>query len=144
MTEPLPRHPRILNIRTGADDDTRAGQACLGSMYAQTSRGLLRRAEIDLVVEPDLFWFQGHFPERPTLPGVVQLDWALDFARRHLGLTVPAARCFQVKYKAVISPDTRLTLVLALHPTASGRRLTFEYRRDGEVYSTGSVTLEAA
>jgi acyl-CoA synthetase (AMP-forming)/AMP-acid ligase II/3-hydroxymyristoyl/3-hydroxydecanoyl-(acyl carrier protein) dehydratase len=117
--EPAPRLPGILAVRTEPG-----------------------RAEIDLAVSPDLFWFQGHFPEAPILPGVVQLDWALEFARRYLGLATPAARSFQVKYKTAIVPGLRLTL--ALRRSADGRRLAWDYHCGDVVCSTGSIALETA
>ncbi len=96
--------------------------------------------EIDLAIEADLFWFDGHFPGDPILPGVVQLDWAMAFARSHLGLTQPAARRFQIKFKATIRPGEAVTLALRLDAVRG--RLGFDYRRGGAVCSTGTVTLE--
>lgn len=95
--------------------------------------------ELDLEPTADLLWFDGHFPGRPILPGVVQIDWALHYARLHLGLTLPAARKFQVKFRAVIEPEDRLTLVLT-HDAARGR-LGFAYRRGVAICSSGQVAL---
>ena len=44
------------------------------------------RAELDLVVPPDLLYCRGHFPNRAILPGVVQIDWAILLGRRHFQL----------------------------------------------------------
>lgn len=92
-----------------------------------------------LHIPETLYWFQGHFPGRPILPGVVQLDWALHFARVRLGLDLPAARKFQVKYTAVVEPRQILELDL-LHDAAKGR-VVFAYRRDGGNVSSGTVYL---
>lgn len=98
--------------------------------------------ELDLVLDPGLLWFQGHFPGLPLLPGVVQLDWVLLLAARHLGLAAEAAASrFQVKYKAGIFPGDALTLTLRHDPAKA--RLSFEYRRDGAVCSSGAVTVAA-
>lgn len=94
-------------------------------------------AELDMEIPPGLLWFQGHFPGHPILPGVVQMDWAVHFGREELGLVLPAAREFQIKFKSVIAPGDRLTL--ALRHDAARDRLSFEYRRDGEICSTGTV-----
>lgn len=96
--------------------------------------------ELDLVIPPDLWWFQGHFPGHPILPGVVQLDWAIDLATAHLGLDRVAVRQFQVKYKATVGPGDRLTLALSHVPAK--HRLTFEYRRGGQPCSSGQITLD--
>jgi 3-hydroxymyristoyl/3-hydroxydecanoyl-(acyl carrier protein) dehydratase len=84
--------------------------------------------------------FDGHFPGRPILPGVVQVDWAIRLAHRHLGLEQEVAREFQVKFRRVIGPDCALTL--SLHHDAIRRRLNLEYRVAGEVAATGRIVLE--
>lgn len=96
-------------------------------------------AEIDLLVPPDLFWFRGHFEAFPILPGVVQIEWAIAFARECLGLELVAAQRFQVKFASPIGPGD--TLVLALRHLPDKGRLSFEYRRDGKACSTGQVTV---
>lgn len=94
---------------------------------------------LDLVILPDLLWFQGHFPDAPILPGVVQFHWALYFAGTHLGLDLPAAQQFQIKYKAMIRPGD--CLVLALAPDLAKGRLDFEYFQGEQIFSTGRVFL---
>lgn len=94
---------------------------------------------LDLEIAASLLWFQGHFPDHPILPGVVQLDWAAHFARTELGLSLPAAREFQIKFKAVIRPGDRVALALRHH--AAKGRLAFEYRRGDDVCSSGTVYL---
>ncbi|RAU20815.1 hypothetical protein CU669_16205 [Paramagnetospirillum kuznetsovii] len=117
LFEDAPRLPPVSALRsTGADD-----------------------VEIDLQLDPDLFWFQGHFPGHPILPGVVQVDWALHFARTELMLDLPAAREFQIKFKAVMTAGDTPTLILR-HDRAKGR-LTFEYRDRAIRYSSGTVYL---
>jgi acyl-CoA synthetase (AMP-forming)/AMP-acid ligase II len=95
--------------------------------------------QIDLQLNPDLYWFQGHFPGHPILPGVVQVDWALHFARTLLRLDLPAAREFQIKFKAIVTAGDTPTLVLRHDPVKG--RLTFEYRGDSASYSSGTVYL---
>lgn len=92
--------------------------------------------ELDLALPPGLFWFQGHFPDFPLLPGVVQVHWALGYARQHLGLAASPAGA-QLKFRRPLRPWDRLTLALAVQ----GRRLSFTYRRDGEACATGSLAL---
>ncbi len=115
MTE-APRRPLVCDCRVAADE-----------------------ARLDLLIPPDLFWFRGHFADLPILPGVVQIDWALAFARECLGVDIPAARVFQVKFMATIVPGDRLVLDLR-HQRDKGR-LDFEYRRDGKACSRGRITV---
>lgn len=63
---------------------------------------------IDL--SPQLEAFEGHFPNNPLLPGVVQIDWAMRFAQLHLGIVSVSARDFQVKFRNKICPNEPLSL----------------------------------
>ena len=96
-------------------------------------------AEIDIALPAELLYFRGHFEGSAVLPGVVQLHWALHYARRCLGLGPGAARRFQVKYRELIRPGERRTLVLRHMPEK--HRLSFEYRQGSEARSSGQVTL---
>ncbi|MBI3446423.1 MAG: AMP-binding protein [Magnetospirillum sp.] len=95
--------------------------------------------ELELEIPPALLWFQGHFPGRPILPGVVQMDWAVHLGREELGLPLQAAQEFQIKFKSVVAPGDRLTL--GLRHDRDKRRLSFEYRRGRDVCSSGTVFL---
>jgi len=103
-------------------------------------RPLADAVEIDLHVPPDLFWFRGHFPGVPILPGVVQIDWAIAMACRHFAADLSAGRALRVKFRSVIQPDERVTL--ALRHVTGKKAVAFEYRRDGEVCSSGQVGAE--
>ena len=98
-------------------------------------------AELDLRLQPELLYFQGHFPETKILPGVVQLDWALRFGRRFLAIGNGAPSGIQLKFRRLIAPGSLVTLRLAHLSAPAGRALGFEYRGDEAVYSTGSIKL---
>ena len=42
-------------------------------------------ARLDLKLEPELLWFEGHFPGQPILPGVAQLHIAASMAEEVWG-----------------------------------------------------------
>ncbi|MBV9248974.1 MAG: hypothetical protein JO227_07005 [Acetobacteraceae bacterium] len=110
----MPRLPRVLCARADA-----------------------RAAELDLAINADLFWFQGHFPGAAILPGVVQIDWALHFARTYLDLPCTTARQLQIKFKSPIRPGDTLALRLRHDPTRA--RLAFDYQRAGHGCTTGTL-----
>jgi 3-hydroxymyristoyl/3-hydroxydecanoyl-(acyl carrier protein) dehydratase len=95
--------------------------------------------ELEIRLPPDLFWFRGHFPQVPILPGVVQIDWAIQYAREHLDVDLPAARVFKVKFRQVIRPGEYLTLRLQ-HRRNKGH-LLFEYQRGQSICASGQVTI---
>jgi 3-hydroxymyristoyl/3-hydroxydecanoyl-(acyl carrier protein) dehydratase len=94
---------------------------------------------LSFVVPAESSYFDGHFPECPLLPGVVQVGWAIELARRYL----PAAPRFRglsgVKFMRVIQPGA--AIVLRLEAAADGRELSFEYRCDGQPCSSGRVSF---
>lgn len=109
--------PDILDVRTVADG-----------------------VELDLFLPETLSCFQGHFPGYAVLPGVSQIDWAVRYADRFLGTDIGGARRFQVKFRSIVRPGG--PLVLRLVRPAGGARLLFEFRRGGEIHSTGVIALE--
>src|SRR5690242_4306687 len=44
------------------------------------------QAIMHLQIQADLIYFAGHFPDFPLLPGVVQLDWAIHYAKLIFGM----------------------------------------------------------
>ena len=99
------------------------------------------RVELDLLIPPTLVFFQGHFREFPVLPGVVQLHWSIAFARRHLNFNASPLEIVQVKFKSIIVPNEKISLIL--NHEMERRKLTFEYRDAEVVRSSGAVTFAA-
>ena len=87
-------------------------------------------------------FFAGHFPDMPILPGVTQVDWAVRFARQYLKLDGGFSSLENVKFLALIFPDTRLQL--ALKWDAQTRRLDFSYANSRRKFSTGRVVFGAS
>lgn len=75
-------------------------------------RRLPGRVELDLRVPAELAYFDGHFPGSPILPGVVQLDWSVRYARERLGLRGEFSAAENLKFHSVIRPGAQLTLSL--------------------------------
>ena len=97
---------------------------------------------LDVNMSPQLEAFRGHFPGNPVLPGVVQIDWAVRFAALHLGITEPAARDFQVKFRSIIRPDIPISLTLKVDHSLN--RLSFVYRSGADIMSSGQLKLRIA
>ncbi len=97
------------------------------------------RAEILLHVPRDLEYFVDHFPGAPVLPGIVQIKWALELARRYLGVGGAFAGVEALKFRQVLGPGADVTLELEYAPG----KLRFAFRDAARVYSSGRVLLRA-
>src|SRR5262245_55888788 len=92
-----------------------------------------RHLVLDLHIPPELAHFPGHFPGLPILPGVVQVDWAVRFAREHLGVTAEFVRLENVKFLALVRPDAQLELELR----RDAAQVDFVFAAGGRRYSSG-------
>jgi 3-hydroxymyristoyl/3-hydroxydecanoyl-(acyl carrier protein) dehydratase len=81
-------------------------------------------------VLPDASFFAGHFPGRPILPGVAQLE----IVRRALGCPLREIR--GVRLRRLVLPGEALELALV---ELEGGAVKFELRREQEVVSGGVV-----
>jgi 3-hydroxymyristoyl/3-hydroxydecanoyl-(acyl carrier protein) dehydratase len=95
------------------------------------------RTELDLAVQSDNPWFEGHFPQLAILPGVVQIGWAAHFAHALHGLGPGMTSMDQIKFKRPISPGARITLTLK--SDAAARKVRYEYKDAEFVYSSGTL-----
>lgn len=93
--------------------------------------------ELDILVDADCLWFDGHFPEHPILPGVVHIGWAAHFAAEHWGWDGPPYVLERIKFKRPVRPEASLTL--RLH--AVDRKVKYDYRHDGVSVSSGTLNF---
>jgi 3-hydroxymyristoyl/3-hydroxydecanoyl-(acyl carrier protein) dehydratase len=97
--------------------------------------------KLELSLPPGLLYFEGHFDGLPILPGVVQLHWALGFARQHLPLGGRLPVEMQIKFRQPIRSEARLVLVLGLKEMPDRKQVTFAYRCGDIPCSSGKITL---
>lgn len=98
------------------------------------------RAEFELLIPKQLYYLQGHFPQRPVLPGVIQVHWAIQLARRTLS-TKPVFTGFEaLKFHQIIEPLSRLKLTL--EQSEETGKLHFSYASDTGVHSQGRILFE--
>jgi len=90
-------------------------------------------------VPASLGWFHGHFPDHPILPGVVQLAWAIEYARNHLDLDPAIERVVGLKFMRVVRPGAHLDLDLQWSPEE--RSLRFQYSERELACSSGRFVL---
>ena len=99
-------------------------------------------AELQLTIPHDLVYFDGHFPGSPVVPGVVQIQWAIELARRYLGADGTFAGMDALKFQHVMLPGISVTL--SLRWGASDGKLHFCYQSDAVRYGSGRVRFRRA
>jgi 3-hydroxymyristoyl/3-hydroxydecanoyl-(acyl carrier protein) dehydratase len=100
-------------------------------------------AEIEVVVPSDLRYFDGHFPGAPVVPGVVQIKWALELARRYLDVGGGFAGLERLKFQQLMTPGTRATLTLQHEASAHKVQFSFASASADARYSSGRLLLRA-
>ena len=88
-------------------------------------------------------WFDGHFPDQPVLPGIAQLEMVFDLIRQHAAQPLRMVGVNRVRFKRIIAPDDRLTLV-ATSRQADGRVWAFRLEAPDGLVTTGTMTVAAA
>jgi acyl-coenzyme A synthetase/AMP-(fatty) acid ligase len=95
---------------------------------------------LQLSVPPDLAYFSGHFPKAPVLPGVVQVEWALNLGRQLLKLDGAFAGMEVLKFQQLVRPGDEIQLHLRFD--AERGKLYFAYRNDTATCSSGRILLD--
>ncbi|HWU97896.1 MAG TPA: AMP-binding protein [Oxalicibacterium sp.] len=100
-----------------------------------------QRVELEMIVPADLYYFDGHFPEAPILPGVVQVDWAISNGRQYFDLPPHFQGINALKFQQVIQADTPVTLEL-LHDRQKSS-LNFRYFSPKGQHASGRILFTA-
>jgi len=153
-------HPRLLRVVS------RLPENATGKLSAESLRELFREAESldksgdavsdrpqvleelrgsDFVerlcrVPPELSCFAGHFPDVPVVPGVLQLDWAMQLASQLLGAAPPAEGLESVKFRAPLRPGVEFRI----HVRVERGRVEFRLWSDDAEHARGRVRLGTA
>jgi 3-hydroxymyristoyl/3-hydroxydecanoyl-(acyl carrier protein) dehydratase len=142
----LPRRWRFVN-QIPSDQMNKRPQKLLAQIFDDEMPDILSVRHIENDVKLSLFisgslkWFEGHFPDTPVLPGVVQLDWAVQLAAQYFDVEGMVPRNFKVKYRDVIVPDSAVDLSLKFDPQK--QRLSFQFESAAGVHSSGSWPVVA-
>ncbi len=65
-----------------------------------------QKLEATLILNADHQVYQGHFPEQPVVPGVVQLQIVKELLEKHLDKKLTINNMSQAKFLGLIVPDT--------------------------------------
>ena len=90
-----------------------------------------------LRIPEGLAYFGGHFDEIAVVPGVVQIQWAVHYARQYLGVARIFSQMEAIKFKELLLPGQCLDLRLCYYETHC--KLQFSYRSETTEYSSGRI-----
>lgn len=99
----------------------------------------LSRHKLLLAISPEMDCFEGHFPDNPILPGIVQLHWAVGFSMSLFGFCEASVEIKRLKFKNIVQPPNVLELVLS---KSSTNTIQFQFNSIGQIHSMGSLIFE--
>lgn len=95
------------------------------------------RLTLECRVPTELIYFDGHFPNNPILPGIVQTHWAEYYGRQILSVKGDFTSLEAVKFQQVIPPESHVTLTLKYDKNKN--KLIFQYQSKRGVHSSGRI-----
>jgi 3-hydroxymyristoyl/3-hydroxydecanoyl-(acyl carrier protein) dehydratase len=98
-----------------------------------------RSAELRLQIPRDNDCFRDHFSSAPIVPGILQLHWAIEYARSLLEIDTDILAIEVLKFQHAITPDSTVTLKIEIAEDAS--RFYFDYSAEGTRFSSGRIIL---
>jgi len=96
---------------------------------------------LEAQVPPDSPWFDGHFPNDPTLPGIAQLELAIDTIRLAKKRNITVTGFKRVRFKRVIRPGEKMKIVAAPGKTTEGS-YTFRILVENELACNGVLFVK--
>jgi 3-hydroxymyristoyl/3-hydroxydecanoyl-(acyl carrier protein) dehydratase len=95
--------------------------------------------QFSLSVTHDLPFFPGHFPQESVLPGVVMLDWVVQFAEQLLPIKIDFEGMEAIKFKQVVRPEITLRVELTFKPEKE--RLVYKISSENAEHSSGKIGI---
>lgn len=93
----------------------------------------------------DLTCFAGHFPEVPVVPGVLELDWAMELVAQLLGHAPRVVEIESLRLASPLKPGQRFRVHSRVtRGDETGVKVEFKLWSGDATHATGRVRLEVA
>jgi 3-hydroxymyristoyl/3-hydroxydecanoyl-(acyl carrier protein) dehydratase len=96
---------------------------------------------LDLYIDSDMHWLEGHFPGQPVVAGVVQTHWAAELAKQLFNTGDEFVRIDNLKFQQVILSEQSLQLTLERSEATESCAVKFRYSRDEIIFSEGKLVF---
>jgi len=97
------------------------------------------RVELSLTIPENLYYFQGHFPQAPILPGVAQLDWVMNYLATYFSTdSEKLVSVDALKFQHIVRPGYRVTLTLE---QVKENKYAFSYFSNHGQHASGKVVF---
>ena len=147
----LPRKWRFVN-RIPEDERGKTSNAALVSLFEEQQGRNVEPIVTDrherengvtlhFRLPKDLFYFDGHFEGAPILAGVVQIDWAIEFAMEHFSIPTGFKRIETLKFFKILMAGDAPRLNLDYDRETA--RLRFDYGIGDTKHSSGRIVFES-
>lgn len=100
-----------------------------------------RSISCELSVPRELRVLRDHFPGAPVVPGVMQIAWAVELARRHGLASGPLRGILAAKFRRLVLPGMRLAA--RVEPGPAPGQCCFVFELGGEAVSSGRLQFGA-
>ena len=94
----------------------------------------------DLTFLKDSQYFNGHFPNHPVLPGVIQMHFVLLLIKQYFNKEMNDYHIVKLKFSNIILPDTLVHFELK---RIDENEFAFEYTNGDKKYSVGKIVIKA-
>ena len=96
------------------------------------------QALLTLFIPEVLDYFCGHFPNYPVLPGIVQVNWVIEFVQSLFNIeSINIQKIDQLKFMRVILPNSKINLSFVIN----NQRIIFKYYNEDDYFSSGKITF---
>ena len=115
-------------------------QALLESLTEYTvDRGEDISVNGTFVFQPDFSCFQGHFPDQPILPGIIQMAAVRSLAIKALNRQLVPTATGRIKFRGFIQPKEQISINVNLKKHQMTWRAVFRISCENETVSTGRI-----
>jgi 3-hydroxymyristoyl/3-hydroxydecanoyl-(acyl carrier protein) dehydratase len=94
---------------------------------------------LEFEVPESLVYFEGHFPDFPVVPGVVQVKWVLYYLEDIAGISGDLKGIEVLKFNRMLRPSDQGELEVEVDEESG--HVSFEYRGDENLISTGRLDV---